>query len=105
MKKQTFGKIPSGSRLSRIEKSPNYRDGRFHNLEPTLLNPNKVSIYRYLKDFIHKPDDVTPDREIPNVKIDLTRIESDKPTIVWFGHSSYMIISKGFKILVDPVLS
>lgn len=32
-------------------------------------------------------------------------LTDDKPTIVWFGHSSYLIKSKGITILVDPVLS
>ena len=27
-----FGKLPSGERLARIEKSPNYKNGKFHNL-------------------------------------------------------------------------
>ena len=27
-----FGKFPSGARLERIRRSPNYRDGKFHNL-------------------------------------------------------------------------
>src|SRR5882724_11881418 len=33
-----FGKAPSGERLARIERSPHYKNGRFHNLaeKPTL---------------------------------------------------------------------
>ncbi|GJH39990.1 hypothetical protein RCZ04_05400 [Capnocytophaga sp. HP1101] len=30
-----FGKVPSGEHLARIEQSPNYRNGKFHNLEHT----------------------------------------------------------------------
>jgi L-ascorbate metabolism protein UlaG (beta-lactamase superfamily) len=105
MNKKVFGKSPSGERLNRIAKSPNYRDGQFQNIEPTSLNPNNVSIFRFLSEFLKKPRNVTPATEVPNVKTDLVRLEADKPTIVWFGHSSYLISSKGFNILVDPVLS
>jgi len=42
---------------------------------------------------------------IPSVKSNLKDTLFDRPTIVWFGHSSYLIQSQGFKILVDPVLS
>ena len=28
-----FGRIPRGERLARIENSPNYKNGKFHNLE------------------------------------------------------------------------
>ena len=31
----SFGKTPSGERLARIQQSPNYREGKFQNLEPT----------------------------------------------------------------------
>ena len=31
----SFGRLPRGERLARIERSPNYRDGQFRNLHPT----------------------------------------------------------------------
>ena len=31
----SFGKLPSGERLARIEQSPNYREGHFQNLSET----------------------------------------------------------------------
>jgi L-ascorbate metabolism protein UlaG (beta-lactamase superfamily) len=41
---------------------------------------------------------------LPSVKTDLKILSDATPTIVWFGHSSYLIKSNGFNILVDPVL-
>jgi L-ascorbate metabolism protein UlaG (beta-lactamase superfamily) len=105
MDKKVFGKSPSGERLIRIAKSPNYRDGQFQNIEPTSVNPNNVSVFKLLRDFLNKPKSVKPGREIPNVKTDLLRMNTDKTAVVWFGHSSYMISSKDFHVLVDPVFS
>jgi L-ascorbate metabolism protein UlaG (beta-lactamase superfamily) len=35
----------------------------------------------------------------------LATLPDDKPTVVWFGHSSYLIKSKGVTVLMDPVFS
>lgn len=48
---------------------------------------------------------VAPDREIPAIKTDLKHYHSKTPSIIWFGHSSYLIHIDGVNILVDPVLS
>ena len=45
-----FGKFPSGERLERIRRSPNYRDGQFHNLVPTEIMTSK-SFGKLLKTF------------------------------------------------------
>ena len=42
---------------------------------------------------------------MPSVKTDLKNIKSDKPVIVWFGHSSYFIRINNKNILIDPVFS
>ena len=34
----SFGRIPRGERLARIERSPNYRDGAFRNIHETPFN-------------------------------------------------------------------
>lgn len=31
-----FGKLPTGERLEKISKSPNYRNGQFQNISPTV---------------------------------------------------------------------
>src|SRR5437879_6241481 len=38
LRQPQFGRVPSGERLARIERSPHYKNGRFHNLveKPTL---------------------------------------------------------------------
>ena len=36
---------------------------------------------------------------------DLKQLDLSKDAVVWFGHSSYLLINGGKKILVDPVLT
>ncbi|MCM4160684.1 MBL fold metallo-hydrolase [Antarcticibacterium flavum] len=100
-----FGKAPAGNRQERIKLQENYRDGKFHNLEPTAVSPKDVSFFKVLKEFITRPNSVTPAREVPIKKTDLFKLPKDKISVVWFGHSSYLINYKGFVILIDPVFS
>lgn len=101
-----FGKLPAGDRLERIEKSPNYNGGKFHNLSVTPDLTEGASYYSVMKEFLfsdrprRKPVDT-----IPSVKTDLHNLPADQNVLVWFGHSSYLLQIEGKRILVDPVLS
>lgn len=106
MKQPKFGKLPSGARLERIKKSPNFRDGKFQNLSVTPDLAEGVSYYTVMKDFFFaKSKRSAPDSVLPSEKINLHSLDADKDIIVWFGHSSYFIQLDGKKILVDPVFS
>lgn len=101
-----FGKLPSGDRLERIKKSPNYKNGSFQNQSHTPVMAEDVSYFSVGKEFIFgKKDRVSPFDEIPSVKNDLLNLDSSKDVLVWFGHSSYFMQIDGKKILVDPVFS
>lgn len=101
----TFGKHPESARLERIKKSPNYKDGIFQNLLETTVQKKDSSTWKLLKDYFNRPKTTVPPQKIPAFKIDLKYIASEKPTIIWFGHSSYLIKIKDKNILVDPVFS
>ncbi len=96
-----FGKLPTGERLSRIEKSPNYKDGAFKNLNFTPQMTGEGGFLKIMKDMFNaknrRPIDV-----IPSVKTDLLNLERDKNILVWFGHSSYFMQIDGKRFLVDP---
>ncbi len=47
----------------------------------------------------------TPPATIQHVQNDLTTLTQKASSIVWFGHSSYLLTLDGFTILVDPVMS
>ena len=105
MQQKVFGKNPSGKRLERIEKSPNYKNGSFQNLSHTEVLREGASYLGMMKDMLTRPKTVEPPQPLPSVKTDLINLKADKPTIVWFGHSSYLIKSANITILVDPVFS
>jgi L-ascorbate metabolism protein UlaG (beta-lactamase superfamily) len=105
MQQGPFGKTPKGQRLERIRKSPNYRDGSFQNLSPTPVQAENASFFGMMLDFFNKSKNTTPQDSIPSVKSDLRTFPAEKPTLFWFGHSSYLIKTNGKNILVDPVFS
>lgn len=105
MQQRTFGRNPAATRLDRIQRSPNYKNGTFQNLEKTDVMRENTSYLEMMNDFFHKEKDNTPPKPLPSVRTDLNALPDDKPTVVWFGHSSYLIKSKGVTILADPVFS
>ncbi|OYQ37134.1 MBL fold metallo-hydrolase [Flavobacterium cyanobacteriorum] len=106
MQQDKFGALPSGERLERIKKSPNYRDGEFRNLSPTPALAENTSYYTVIKDFFfNKSKRSTPKEPLPHIKEDLLHLDPDEDVIVWFGHSSYFMQVDGKTFLADPVFS
>jgi L-ascorbate metabolism protein UlaG (beta-lactamase superfamily) len=104
-KTAVFGADPTGERLARIEKSPNYKNGAFQNLSETPVQSKDFSVLKTAWKFFNPPKTTTPPATLPSVKTDLKNLSSDQPVLVWFGHSSYFIRIDGKNILVDPVFS
>jgi L-ascorbate metabolism protein UlaG (beta-lactamase superfamily) len=101
-----FGKKPNGERLERIKQSPNYRDGKFQNISPTVRNTSGKSQFKLLVEelFTKRPKNVRPNTSLPTVKTDLKRFERNEEVLVWMGHSSLFIQTDGKRLLIDPVL-
>ncbi len=103
---KSFGRTPAGNRLQRILKSPQFREGSFHNVERTEMLSPDASYPKLIRDFVFgKPKDHQPSRPLPSVKTDLHKLSVHEPTLIWFGHSSYLLTLAGKVILVDPVFS
>jgi len=101
-----FGKAPSGDRLELIKKSPNFKDGKFDNLNFTPQFSEGYSGLKVMTDFIfRRVPRRNPSGVIPSVKTDLQKLPSEENILVWFGHSSYFMQIDGKRFLVDPVLS
>jgi L-ascorbate metabolism protein UlaG (beta-lactamase superfamily) len=105
MLQPSFGKLPTGERQKRIASSPNYKNGSFQNLEETKLLADNASYFTMVTKFFSTDSIREPITALPVIKTDLNAIDTDKPTMVWFGHSTYFISIGGKKILVDPVFS
>lgn len=99
-----FGQNPKGKHLEKLKSSPNYKNGAFQNFNETVMMPDESMLQVSLK-FFRDRTKKTPPKPVPFVRTDLKKIGGHKPTIVWFGHSSYLINIHGKNILVDPVFS
>ena len=105
MQQKSFGKLPSGKRLERIKQSRHYKDGSFKNLVSTEMVGEGVSYPKLMADFFFsKGINREPSVTLPSIRTNLTSLP-DQPSIIWFGHSSYLITVNGKNILVDPVFS
>lgn len=100
-----FGGSPNETQVKRIEASPNYKDGSFQNLSPTTVSLPESSFFKVLQEFIFNKEETEPKQPIEVVKTDLKNLKSDEPLIIWFGHSSYLMLIDGKTILVDPVFN
>jgi L-ascorbate metabolism protein UlaG (beta-lactamase superfamily) len=103
---ERFGKKSSGTRLDIIQKSPNFKKGKFQNLHHTPSLTEGYSLTGVIAEFLFKrAANRNPPGSIPSVKTDLLNLSLDKDVLIWFGHSSYYIQLDGKRMLVDPVLS
>ncbi len=122
-----FGGRMRGERLERALRSPNYRDGRFHNPGGVAVRMDTSSAFKAMKNHAERdlskgnttdnadeghsgkdcgsvPGSIVPrEGEIPVVHCDLQKLDREQDAIVWFGHSSYLLQVDGVRFLVDPV--
>jgi L-ascorbate metabolism protein UlaG (beta-lactamase superfamily) len=83
----------------------NLKNKAYQNLSDTPQMAEGVTFFGAMRAFFNKPKTSVPPKELPSVKTDLKNYHSVKPSIFWFGHSSYLIHCDGLNILVDPVFS
>jgi L-ascorbate metabolism protein UlaG (beta-lactamase superfamily) len=99
-----FGKNPSGAHLNSIKESPQYKLGSFINQSKTNTFANGVKPIELVKDLFKTNLNRIPSSPIASIKQNITTNQKGI-YYYWFGHSSYLLIINGFKILIDPVFS
>ena len=98
--------VEGDTQLTKIEKSENFREGKFRNYVP-WDEPGVLSWMKTGLDWIFSKEERVPKIELPLEPVDLSKFNRQSDNILnvtWLGHSSLMINIDGFKILVDPVL-
>ncbi|QNL50187.1 MBL fold metallo-hydrolase [Olivibacter sp. SDN3] len=85
--------------------SSNFRSGKFQNQSLTPMLAKGYSWWRILHKQFRQPKSTIPPVSLPSIRTELASLDAETPVIVWFGHSSYLICSKGKYVLVDPVFS
>jgi len=84
-------------------KSPQKK--RYKNLSHTPALAEGYTMLDIIKAQIPRPKNIVPERKLPVIKTNLKNYYSKTLSIIWFGHSSYLIHVDGINLLVDPVLS
>lgn len=101
----SFGKRATGARLDRIVHSPQYRDGKFHNLVATTSVPQGTLMGTLWK-FAVGAEQRTPPRPIPlerRAARDFAKPPASGLRVTWIGHASSLLELDGARILFDPV--
>jgi len=103
-----FGARMSGVRLERAKANPQYRDGRFVNVQPaasTTFADIRVYIARQFSG-----DEVrVPPAPLPVVRVDPATLAAKPPAsglrAFWIGHASTYVELDGLRLLLDPVFA
>lgn len=100
-----FGAEPTGERLARIRRSPNYRDGAFRNPEADTrigAGSGRETLRRWLGGHEQR----VPPGPMPIVTLtraDFAQLPASGLRATWLGHSTVLVEMDGARILFDPV--
>ena len=100
-----LGAAPTGERLARIKRSPNYRDGAFRNPEATSLATGG-STWETMRRWLAGHEQRVPPGPMPIVSLttaDFARPPASGLRATWLGHSTVLVEIDGARILFDPV--
>jgi L-ascorbate metabolism protein UlaG (beta-lactamase superfamily) len=98
---EAFGAESTGERAGRVARSPQYRDGQFHNTKRTSTVPDSGSMRDTLRELLFGKQVRHPVGAVPLV----SRVEQggDGMYVTWYGHSSALVELDGARVLFDPV--
>jgi L-ascorbate metabolism protein UlaG (beta-lactamase superfamily) len=101
----SFGAEPSGERLARIERSPNYdaESGSFRNPQPAQRMPRAVRSRREMMRALLSRDGRRPAGPVPLARPDLTSPPASGLRLTWLGHATVLAEIDGRRVLFDPV--
>lgn len=100
-----FGKGITKSKKTKYSKLDNFQNGKFKNIHPS---PMDFKFWKYIKELTKKASSRNPKINIEVLNIDSLTIENhrkDVTQLIWFGHSTFLLLIDGKKILIDPVFN
>ncbi|MFE0644846.1 MBL fold metallo-hydrolase [Streptomyces sp. NPDC058877] len=107
LRPESFGAEPTGERLARIRRSPNFANGIFQNPESARRVPSG-STFELAKTYFEKEGRAhrAPTGAIPVHPTTLADIAKPPATglrLTWMGHSGVLAEIDGHRVLFDPV--
>lgn len=99
-----FGGSITKKQEKTFSKLENYVGGKFVNSVPTSLFKGLSNSSEDTTNSKEAPVDSSPATEIPVEPIDWNKIKSEKHSLTWLGHSTFLISIDNKKILLDPML-
>lgn len=98
-----FGKAGKDNRTLQ---SPNYHNGKFHNLSETSVGAFDGKMLKALGEYVTGGQIREPEEVIPTVPVDASQIgQAEGLRVTWLGHSTSLIEIDGLLILTDPVFA
>ncbi|MBK0393951.1 MBL fold metallo-hydrolase [Ramlibacter algicola] len=103
-----FGAPMEGARLARAQANPQWRDGRFVNLEPetptSLASMGDYLVRQFSGDEVREPP-----KPLPIVAVDKAALAAPPAAsglrAFWLGHASTFVEIDGQRLLLDPVFA
>ncbi|MDC1142493.1 MBL fold metallo-hydrolase [Planctomycetota bacterium] len=100
---EAYGHSPTGAQLERIENSPQWSDGEFHNVKEPVWPSITGMLWHTI---FENSENTRPDATIPIIKrskADFDTPPSDGLRVTWIGHCTSLIEIDGQRVLTDPV--
>ncbi len=103
--KQFGGKITK-ELTTQYEQSPNWKKGKFQNIEETSLHISLGKMPGIIYRQFTGKSEREPSQPLPVKALDKTAFlsESETPKMVWYGHSVLLLNLNGKSLLIDPML-
>jgi L-ascorbate metabolism protein UlaG (beta-lactamase superfamily) len=100
----SLGGRPRGEGAQRVRRSPQYRDGTFHNA-PTRY-PSVAAVDRtVIRELLFGKQRRRPAGPVPTHRPQPAAGDADELAVVWYGHASALVEIEGHRVLIDPVWS
>jgi L-ascorbate metabolism protein UlaG (beta-lactamase superfamily) len=97
-----FGGSYSRQKRAEYSKSPQFKNGKFHNQIHTAWDTSLGSMLSMMKDFIKGNPERKPKSPIPMADFIISGT-SGNAKVTWFGHSAFLLEMEGKSILFDPM--
>jgi L-ascorbate metabolism protein UlaG (beta-lactamase superfamily) len=97
-----LGATPASAHTDRVRRSPQFRDGRFHNTAPTRMMPPGTA-RETARELLFGKQQRKPAGPVPLRKPTEYEQQPGQLHVTWYGHASTLVEIAGARVLFDPV--